>query len=75
MSEQTIEIDQDRAALHNRIDIEIAKLVAETAKISAETSRINSELRVFPWLPILTAAIGSGGLVGGIVALAVAFHR
>ncbi len=75
MSEQALEIDPDRAALHRRMDVEIAKLVAETSKISAETSRINSELKTYPWLPIFTTVMGSAGLIGAIVALVVAFHH
>ncbi len=63
------------AELHRRMDVEIAKLIAETAKINAETSRINREAQAYPWLPILTATLGSTGIIGAIVAIIIAFHR
>jgi hypothetical protein len=75
MSDVTVDSVPDPADLHRRMDVEIAKLVAETAKITAETSRLNREMSTYPWLPILTATIGSTGLIGAIVALVIAFHR
>ena len=54
---------------------ETSKLSSETAKISAETSRINRENSTHPWLPILTGAIGSTGIIGAIIALIIAVHK
>ncbi len=61
--------------LHRKMDVEIAKLIAETSKIIAETSRINREANTYPWLPILTATLGSTGIIGAIVAIVIAFHK
>jgi hypothetical protein len=74
MSEQTA-AEISREALHRRMDAELEKLLAEISKISAETSRINRETSTYPWLPILTATLGSTGIIGAIVALLIAFHR
>ena len=65
----------DRADLHRKMDAEIANLVAQTAKLTAETSKLLAEQRSCPWLPLITATIGSTGLIGSIVALIIAFHR
>jgi L-cystine uptake protein TcyP (sodium:dicarboxylate symporter family) len=63
------EVENSSAALHRKMDAEIAKLVAET-------SRINNENRAWPWVPLMIAAIGNAG-VTGVVAAAVlaALHR
>lgn len=70
MSATTLNPDdaEDRAALHRKMDAEIAKLVAETAKI-------NAEARAYPWLPLATAIMGSTGVIGAVVAILIAFHR
>jgi hypothetical protein len=82
MTEGMYDAGGDRSELHRRMDLEIARLLAETSKlsaetskISAETSRINREMSSYPWLPIMTATLGSTGVIGAIVALVIAFHR
>jgi hypothetical protein len=71
--------------LNKRMDVEIAKLYAESSKlhaetskllsegqkIQAETSRINREAIAYPWLPFIAAIVGNAG-VSGVIAGAVA---
>jgi len=73
IDDTTAEMPSD--ILHRKMDAELAKLLAEISKISAETSRINRETSTYPWLPLLTTAMGSTGLIGAIAALIIAFHH
>jgi hypothetical protein len=75
MSATNLDDQPATESLHQKMDGEIAKLIAETAKIIAETSRINREASTYPWLPILTAALGSTGIIGAIVAIVIGFHK
>jgi hypothetical protein len=79
MTDAIYDSEAARSELHRKMDIEIAKLVAETSKINAETSRINQEMATYPWLPILmssmTAILGSTGVIGAIVALVIASRK
>jgi hypothetical protein len=74
MREQTAN-EISREALHRRVDAGLEKRLGEVSKISAETSRINRETSTYPRLPILTATLGSIGVIAAIVTLITMFHK
>lgn len=46
-----------------KVETEIAELMATTTKLNAETAKISKEAQYYPWVIVVSAAIG-GAVVG-----------